>query len=57
MLTLCVCVNQVVPEVKFDLLVGQTVLKVVWRSVSIMSGELYVTRCGMMQMVRWSVGN
>ena len=33
--------------VKSDLLVGSTVLKVVWRSVSVMSGALCVTRCGM----------
>ena len=36
---------------KLDLLVELTILKVVWRSVSMMSGELCATRHGMKQML------
>ena len=39
---------------KLDLLEELTTLKVVWRSVSIMSGELCVIRCGMTLMLVWS---
>lgn len=44
-------------RVKFDLEEGPTTLKVVWRSVSAMSGALCVTNCGMTWMPVWSADN
>ena len=45
------CCIQVVQKEKLDLLVELIILKVVLRSVTIMSGELCVTRCGMTLML------
>ena len=39
------------------MLVGLAILKVAWRSVSVMNGELCVTRCGTPLMPVWSAGN
>jgi hypothetical protein len=45
-------VPQVVKMVQFDLRVEWTILKVVWRSVSMINGALSVTKCGMSLMLQ-----
>ena len=52
-----VYLNQVAHMVTLDLLVEKVELRVVWRSVSVMNGELCVTRCGMTLMPVLSAGN